>query len=122
MESAALRADSLATLDLARARRLPHSHQLLQATQPGEITYVDVVSASHLDLPSSVDGKPLGLKHCLVLVDAFSGHIRVYFAKKQDEVPALTRFYLQELGTTLMFGSTFQIRRIHTDGGLPQQR
>lgn len=119
MESAALRADSLATLDLARARRLPHLHPLLQATQPGEITYVDVVSASHLDLPSSVDGKSLGFKHCLVFVDAFSGHIRVYFAKKQDEVPTLTRFYLQELGTTLMFGSTFQIRRIHTDGGLP---
>lgn len=119
MESAALRADSLATLDLARARRLPHSHQLHQATQPGEITYVDVVSASHLDIPSSVDGKPLGLKHCLVFVDAFSGHIRVYFAKKQDEVPTLTRFYLQELGTTLMFGSTFQVRRVHTDGGLP---
>ena len=68
---------------------------------------MDVVSASHLDIPSSVDGKPLGFKHCLVFVDAFSGHIRVYFAKKQDEVPTLTRFYLQELGTTLMFGSTF---------------
>lgn len=119
MESAALRSDSLATLDLARARRLPHSHQLHQATQPGEITYVDVVSASHLDIPSSVDGKPLGLKHCLVFVDAFSGHVRVYFAKKQDEIPSLTRFYLQELGTTLMFGSTFHVRRIHTDGGLP---
>jgi hypothetical protein len=25
----------------------------------------------------------------LVFVDAFSGHIRVYFAKKQDEVPTL---------------------------------
>jgi len=119
MESAALHSGSLATLDLARARRLPHSHQLHQATQPGEITYVDVVSASHLDIPYSVDGKPLGLKHCLVFVDAYSGHVRVYFAKKQDEVPSLTRFYLQELGTTLMFGSTFQIRRIHTDGGLP---
>ncbi|MGA1628059.1 MAG: hypothetical protein ACO330_04450, partial [Aquiluna sp.] len=81
-------------------------------------TYVDVVSASHLDLPKSSDGKSLGLKHALVFVDGFSGHIRVYFAKTQADVPALTRFYLLELGTTLMFGSHFVLRRIHTDGGL----
>ena len=117
MDSSSPRSDSLATLDLARARRLPFSTPLLAATQPGEITYLDVVSASHLDLPRSSDGKSLGYKHCAVFVDAFSGHIRVYFCKSQDEVPALTRFYLQELGTTLMFGSTFVVRRIHTDGG-----
>ena len=118
MESSTPHASSLATLDLARARRLPHDDELYKATQPGEITYVDVVSASHLDLPKSSDGKSLGLKHALVFVDGFSGHIRVYFAKTQADVPALTRFYLLELGTTLMFGSHFVLRRIHTDGGL----
>ena len=65
-------ADSSASLELARARRLPHAHELYKAQQPGEITYVDVVSASHLDLPRSADGKSLGLKHALIFVDGYS--------------------------------------------------
>ena len=124
MMSSVPRSAELNALADARMRRLPHVQQLRRAEYPGEVTYLDVYSASNFDLPvESFDGKRLGLKYAVLVQDAYSRFRRVYFCKTQEEVPRLVRFWLLELGTQAHCGGNFLLgyrrRHVHTDGGLP---
>jgi len=125
MEGQAPMSSDLNTLSDARMRRLTHELPLPDAKAAGEITYLDVYSASKFDLPvKNIDGERSGFKYAILFVDAYSRFRRVYFAKSQRELPGLARHYLSELGASAHAGGLFMLgdgfrRYVHTDGGTP---
>jgi hypothetical protein len=123
MDSHAPRSAELSTLNDSRMRRTSHEESLPRAYFPGEITYMDVFSASKHDLPVGINGERAGVRYAVLFVDAFSRFKRVYFAKSERELPGLARHYLSELGHSVHAGGHFVLgdgcrRYMHTDGGL----
>jgi hypothetical protein len=120
MESRAPRSGELNTLSDARMRRMTHTESLPRALFAGEITYMDVYSASKHDLPVGLNGDRAGMRYAVLFVDAFSRFKRVYFAKSESELPGLARHYLSELGHSVHAGGHFLLgagcrRYMHTD-------
>jgi len=123
MEASEPLAAPMVTLRDAHMKRLPHRRSFPRAKAPLDVVHMDVVTLRRLDLPAGVDGARLGMKYGVVFVDDYSRLKRVYFCKGKDEVPALVRLFLLEMGSHAMYGSHFVMRdgfrqlRIHTDGG-----
>jgi hypothetical protein len=123
MESHAPRSAELSTLTDSRMRRTTHEESLSRALFAGEITYMDVYSASKHDLSVGLNGERAGMRYAVLFVDAFSRFKRVYFTKSERELPGLARHYLSELGHSVHAGGHFVLgagcrRYMNTDGGL----
>jgi hypothetical protein len=123
MESRAPRSGELNTLSDARMRWTTHTESLPRALFAGEITYMDVYSASKHDLPVGLNGERAGMRYAVLFVDAFSRFKRVYLVKSESELPGLARHYLSELGHSVHAGGHFLLeagcrRYMQTDGGL----
>ena len=123
MEASESLAAPMVTLRDAHMKKLPHRRSFPRAKAPLDVVHMDVVTLRRLDLPAGVDGARLGMKYGVVFVDDYSRLKRVYFCKGKDEVPALVRLFLLEMGSHAMYGSHFVMRdgfrqlRVHTDGG-----
>ncbi|KAJ1627290.1 hypothetical protein T492DRAFT_876969 [Pavlovales sp. CCMP2436] len=75
----------LTTLSLATQQREPHSYSLYRVKHPGQVTNVDFLSASNLDVLWAADNNKVGYKHCAVFVDRYSSHRVVLFCKSRDD-------------------------------------
>jgi len=92
---------------------------------PGGVTHVDIFEISRDDLPFSVEGRRLGFRYGMILVDGYSRRWQVYALRTlaESEIALALQWYAQLLGTGAMhishwiLGSSFGRRSIHTDGG-----
>lgn len=106
----------------AKMRRLSFKGTFPRARAPWAIVHMDSFRVRRRDLPQTADGDNIGIVYALVCVCDYSRFVRVYFAKRKDQIPSLVRLLLEDIGARTLRGSHFIVhnmlqQHIHTDGG-----
>ena len=118
MAQASARLTPLSTLGDAHMRRKPFSGTMPRASSPLAVSHMDLFQISKKDLPPSGGA----MRYALVVVDDYSRHVSVYFAKRKDQVKGLIELYFRDMGGRALTGTKFVlhpglVRRLHCDGG-----
>ena len=118
MSKAEARLTPLSVLGDAHMRRKAFSGTMPRASSPLAVTHMDLFQISKKDIPPGGGS----MRYALVVVDDYSRHVSVYFAKRKDRVKDLIGMYYRDMGGRALAGTQFVLhpglrRQLHCDGG-----
>ncbi|KAJ1618548.1 hypothetical protein T492DRAFT_891858 [Pavlovales sp. CCMP2436] len=107
---------SLTTLLMAHVQRNLHNFSLYRGEHPGQVTFVDFLSASQFDTRWSAEANRLEFKNADIFIDDFFSNITILYCKTRAEYLHLVKQYTMTIGKDFFTGGEI-IKFVQTDGG-----